>query len=89
MPVNDANTNFTDPYGISNIEFKYTGTRGPLQLEIKAGVQNIFDINYAAMLAVNAPGIWHCPTEVLLSRKSTKLFCFGAAWVARLLNRAF
>jgi iron complex outermembrane recepter protein len=55
MPVNDANTAFTDPYGISNIEFKYTGNRGPLQLEVKAGVQNIFDINYAAMLAVNAP----------------------------------
>ena len=55
MPVNDANSDFTDPYGISNIEFNYTGTRGPVHFEIKAGVQNIFDINYAAMLAVNAP----------------------------------
>jgi iron complex outermembrane recepter protein len=55
MPVNDANSAFTDPYGISNIEFKYTGNRGPLHIEIKAGVQNVFDINYAAMLAVNAP----------------------------------
>ena len=55
MPVNDANTDFTEPYGISNIEFKYTGNRGPLHFDIKAGVQNIFDINYAAMLAVNAP----------------------------------
>ncbi|MEE4287329.1 MAG: TonB-dependent receptor [Mariniphaga sp.] len=55
MPVNDANSNFTDAYGISNIEFKYTGTGGHLHFEIKAGVQNIFDINYAAMLAVNAP----------------------------------
>ncbi len=55
MPVNDANTGFTDPYGITNIEFKYTGTKGSLNLEIKAGVQNIFDIKYAAMLAVNAP----------------------------------
>jgi iron complex outermembrane recepter protein len=55
MPVNDANTGFTDPYGISNIELKYTGTRRLLNFEIKGGVQNIFDINYAAMLAVNAP----------------------------------
>jgi len=55
MPVNDANTDFTDPYGISNIELKYTGTRRLLNFEIKGGVQNIFDISYAAMLAVNAP----------------------------------
>jgi iron complex outermembrane receptor protein len=55
MSANDANSDFTEPYGISNIEFKYTRNRGSLQLELKAGVQNIFDVNYAAMLAVNAP----------------------------------
>lgn len=55
MPVNDGNTDFTDSYGLTNIELRYTGRTGSLNLEIKAGVQNIFDVHYASMLAVNAP----------------------------------
>lgn len=55
MPVNDANTDFTEPYGLTNIELKYSGRAGGLNLEIKAGVQNIFDVHYASMLTVNAP----------------------------------
>ncbi len=55
MPVNDANTTFTDPYGITNIEFRYNRDFSSFHFELKAGVQNIFDVHYAAMLAVNAP----------------------------------
>jgi iron complex outermembrane receptor protein len=55
MAVNDANTGFTKPYGITNGEVKYSGKIKKLLMEIKGGVQNIFDLNYAAMLAVNAP----------------------------------
>ncbi len=55
MPVNDANTNFTDSYGITNFELEYTGKVKNFRFEIKGGIQNIFDIKYAAMLAVNAP----------------------------------
>jgi len=54
MPVNDANTDFTDPYGPTNLEVKYSGQTNALNIEIKAGVQNIFDVHYASMLAVNA-----------------------------------
>lgn len=55
MPVNDANAEFTDPYGLTNLELKYTGTTDAFSIKIKAGVQNIFDVQHAAMLAVNAP----------------------------------
>jgi iron complex outermembrane recepter protein len=55
MPVNDANTDFTDSFGITNIEFRYNRKFNAFNMEVKAGVQNIFDVHYAAMLAVNAP----------------------------------
>lgn len=55
MPVNDANSEYSDAYGISNSEVKYKGKIKKLGYEIKTGIQNIFDIKYASMLAVNAP----------------------------------
>lgn len=55
MPVNDANSDFTEPYGITNIEATYSPDFNKLKLELKAGIQNVFDVHYAAMLAVNAP----------------------------------
>jgi iron complex outermembrane receptor protein len=55
MPVNDANTNFTDSFGITNVEFRYYRNLQSLQFKLTAGIQNIFDIHHASMLAVNAP----------------------------------
>lgn len=55
MPVNDANTAFSDSYGITNFDLKYSGRLSKFVFELKGGVQNIFDVHYAAMLAVNAP----------------------------------
>jgi iron complex outermembrane recepter protein len=55
MPVNDANSDFTKPYGITNAEIKYSGKLKKIHLEIKGGAQNIFDKKYVSMLAVNAP----------------------------------
>lgn len=57
MPVNDANSEFSDPFGITNLETMYLLQIKKLKLEIKSGIQNIFDIHYASMLAVNAPSI--------------------------------
>ncbi len=54
MPVNDANSSFSDSFGLSNFELKYKGKSGNLKLEISSGIQNIFDVHYASMLAVNA-----------------------------------
>lgn len=55
MPLDDANSGFSDGFGITNAELKYHGKKGKSRVEIKGGVQNIFDVHYASMLAVNAP----------------------------------
>ncbi len=55
MPVNDANSTYSDAYGVTNFETKFYGKLNKLKFELKGGVQNVFDINYASMLAVNAP----------------------------------
>lgn len=55
MPVNDANSDFSESFGITNAEINYRGKSNKFKFEVKAGIQNLFDINYAGMLAVNAP----------------------------------
>ncbi len=57
MAANDANTAYSEPFGITNAELKYKGKRGILNVEIKGGVQNLFDLHYAGMLAINAPAV--------------------------------
>lgn len=57
MPVDDANSAYSDAYGITNLEANYFLKLNKLKLELKGGVQNIFDIHYASMLAINAPAI--------------------------------
>ena len=42
MPVNDANTDFSDDFGISGLEMKYQGKKGNIELELKGGVRNNF-----------------------------------------------
>ena len=55
MPANDANSVFSDGFGISHAELKYKGKHKHIIWELKSGIQNIFDVKYASMLAVNAP----------------------------------
>jgi iron complex outermembrane recepter protein len=55
MPVDDSNSAYSDAYTISNLELKYIGKAKHFHFELKGGIQNIFDVKYAAMLAVNAP----------------------------------
>jgi len=57
MAVNDANTDYSDAFGITNLEAKYFGKINRFKFELKTGVQNILDIKYASMLAVNAPSV--------------------------------
>ncbi len=55
MPVNDSNSEYSDPFGITNFEGIYNTRIKRIKFQFKAGIQNIFDIHYASMLAVNAP----------------------------------
>ena len=55
MPVDDSNSAYSDGYTVSNLEMKYNGKIKIFDFELKGGIQNIFDVKYVAMLAVNAP----------------------------------
>ena len=55
MAVNDANSDYSDAYGITNFEVKYSEKFNRLRLDLKSGIQNLFDIHYASMLVTNAP----------------------------------
>jgi len=57
MAVNDANSEYSDAFGITNFEAKFFGKLNRFKFEVKSGIQNIFDIRYASMLAVNAPSV--------------------------------
>ncbi len=53
MAVNDANTGYSDAFGITNFEAGFSPRIGKMRFGLKGGIQNIFDIHYASMLAVN------------------------------------
>ncbi len=55
MPLDDANSKFSDSFGITGAEVKYSGRKGRVKIQLKGGIENIFDVHYASMLAVNAP----------------------------------
>ncbi len=55
MAVNDANSDYSNSFGITNLEAKYLNKIKKFNFELKAGLQNLFDVKYASMLAVNAP----------------------------------
>lgn len=54
MPLNDANSGYSDSFGIANLELQYNRRNKRILLNVKGGIQNIFDEHYASMLAVNA-----------------------------------
>ncbi len=54
MAANDANTVYSAGYGVTSMEARYIKNIKTLKFEIKGGIQNVFDIRYASMLAVNA-----------------------------------
>jgi len=57
MPLNDANTLFSSAYAITNINAKYQfALLKQLTAEMSAGVNNLFDKNYAASILPNAVG---------------------------------
>ncbi len=55
MPVNDLNSGYTDPYGVTNLNVVFHKNWNKLHFNLKAGANNILDVNHASMLAVNSP----------------------------------
>lgn len=54
MPLDDANSKYSDPYGITQVEANYRIPLNKVLLGFKFGVNNLFDVHYASMLLVNA-----------------------------------
>lgn len=57
IPLNDENTNYSDAYSLLNFTADYKmQLHKNVKLELKAGINNIFDKNYAASILPNAVG---------------------------------
>ena len=55
MPITDANTVYSDPYEVANFKAGFRkGLGKAFELDVFAGINNLFDEKYAAMLGVNA-----------------------------------
>lgn len=57
IPLNDANSLYSDSYSLVNIKAGYTGTfLKNFEYDIGAGINNLLDEHYASMVLVNAVG---------------------------------
>ncbi len=54
FPMNDANTDFSEAYGVVEGQVGYRLALGPLRIDGFLGVDNLFDVQYASMISVNA-----------------------------------
>jgi iron complex outermembrane receptor protein len=56
MYLDDANSDYSKQYGITNIQIRLSFKTKLTAIGLKTGIMNIFDVRYASMLAINAPG---------------------------------
>ncbi|KAB1068206.1 TonB-dependent receptor [Tamlana haliotis] len=57
MPMNDANTLYSDPYTVFNVKFAYKNKLSErFNVEVNAGINNFTDETYAASILINAVG---------------------------------
>lgn len=54
IPLNDANTYYSDPYALLNVKLGYRRAIGPLSGEIFAGINNAFNARYSSLILYNA-----------------------------------
>lgn len=54
MPLRDDNSIYSDAYSLSNVMGGYEKSIGKLSFNLSAGVQNLLDEKYAAMVLINA-----------------------------------
>ncbi|MFN2395704.1 MAG: TonB-dependent receptor [Bacteroidales bacterium] len=56
MTMNDANTRYTEPYGLTDITLGYKSLAGIFNtLDVFLKINNLLDTHYASMILVNAP----------------------------------
>lgn len=54
IPLNDANTYYSDPYALLNVKLGFKKEWDPLGLELFAGVNNAFNTSYSSLILYNA-----------------------------------
>jgi len=54
MPLNDANTVYSDPYWLFHLKMGYTASFNNIRMHIYGNIRNLFDTKYAAMFQINA-----------------------------------
>jgi iron complex outermembrane receptor protein len=57
MPMRDDNTLFTDAYQLANLMAGYEKSFRKLTFSLSSGIQNLFDIQYASMILINATAV--------------------------------
>jgi iron complex outermembrane receptor protein len=57
MPMRDDNTLFTDAYQLANLMAGYEKSFRKLTFSLSSGIQNLFDIEYASMILINATAV--------------------------------
>ena len=64
MPINDDNTLYNDSYQLVNLKLGYKFTiNNSLKLDLYSGFNNIFDIDYASQIRINAPSFGGNPAR--------------------------
>tara|TARA_Y100001972_G_scaffold129172_1_gene194858 strand:+ start:6782 stop:9055 length:2274 start_codon:yes stop_codon:yes gene_type:complete len=53
IPIDDGNTLYADSYFVGRMKFGYLLNLSPFQIDLHAGINNIFDAKYASMLQIN------------------------------------
>ena len=53
IPIDDGNTLYADSYFVGRAKVGYLVNLGPFQVDLHAGINNIFDAKYASMLQIN------------------------------------
>jgi iron complex outermembrane recepter protein len=62
MPMNDANSRFTDPYRLINLTIGYENMIfGRFQTDLHVSLRNVFNTRYPSMILVNAPSFGNMP----------------------------
>ena len=53
IPIDDGNTLYADSYFVGRMKVGYLLNLNPFQIDLHAGVNNLFDAKYASMLQIN------------------------------------
>lgn len=61
MPMNDANTRYSDPYVLVGLSLGYRHKLGPVSLDAYLKLNNLMDRHHASMILVNAPTFGNAP----------------------------